>query len=169
MNSVLLAGCALIATMTTASAFGASTAAVSADEAGIRVVLDKFQKALKDKKESDIVALFTSPSSPLTASASEKAFQFVRSTKKADAPKIMESTSAKFAAAIVKDKESTEETFSNIHIDSDGAVAAVSFDFVFLGGGEPKNVGKEAWLMVKTEQGWRISSIAYSINFPEKG
>jgi len=46
---------------------------------------------------------------------------------------------------------------------------ALSFDFVFLGDGDPKNVGKEAWLMVKTEQGWRISSIAYSINFPEKG
>lgn len=55
-----------------------------------------------------------------------------------------------FASQITSDADASEETYSNVKIDCDDAVASVSFDFVFLSNGKPANVGKEAWLMVKT-------------------
>ena len=143
----------------------AKTGLMGSSDVEIHKVMTQFQKALQDKKKDDILGLFVNDDVPVTASASDKTLARVRE-KKADAAKILYSTSGKFATEIGTDKDSSEERFSNIKIDSDGAVAAVSFDFVFLGDGKPLNIGKEAWLLVNTEKGWKISSIAYSMNFP---
>lgn len=145
----------------------AKTGLSGSNDVEIHQVMAQFQKALKDKKKDDILALFVTDDVPVTASASDKTLARVRA-KKADAAKILFSTSEKFATEIGAGKDSPEERFSNIKIDSDGAVAAVSFDFVFLGDGKPLNIGKEAWLLVNTEKGWKISSIAYSMNFPDQ-
>lgn len=158
------------AAITAGACAHADTAATNApDDTGLTAVMTQFQNALKAKDESGILQLFTSKDVPVVASASQVAFEFVRKTKKADAPKILDSTSGKFAAQMAALKMAPEENFSNVKIDSDGAAAAISFDFVFLADGKPANLGKEAWLLVKTEQGWKISSIVYSINFPDKG
>lgn len=133
----------------------------------IHDVMTQFQRAVKAKKTAEILALFVNGDVPVTASGSDKAVARVRA-KKADAPKIIFLTSGKFAAQMGAATYSPEESFSNIKIDSDGAVAAVSFDFVFLVDGVAANLGKEAWLLVKTEAGWKISSIAYSMNFPDQ-
>jgi len=169
VNRILLTTAALVALTTGARAVAEKIVTPDRDEAGIRAVMSQFQDALKAKSESRLVQLFTTPDAPVIASASQAAFDFVRATKKADAPKVLDSTGGKFAGQMGKLKMTAEETFSNVRIDSDGAVAAVSFDFTFLADGKLANLGKEAWLMVKTERGWKISSIAYSINFPPKG
>ena len=64
-------------------------------------------------------------------------------------------------------KQPIEEQFENVRIHTDGAVAAVYFDFVFLVDGRRNNVGSESWQMVHTNDGWRISAMAYS-SYPDR-
>ena len=72
-----------------------------------------------------------------------------------------------FADAFTRDENHMEETFSNIKIDSDGDVATVVFDYVFYLNGSETNRGKECWLMVRTENDWKIVSVAYSKILPK--
>lgn len=155
----------LLATLSAVSASAAATPRRDVDD--IQKVIAQFQQAIKDKNKDAMLGLFVDENAPLLASASDKTLAVVRA-KKADAAKILPSTSAKFATQIGNAKSPSEEKFSNVKIDADDAVAAVSFDFTFLLADKPVNVGKEAWLLVKTEQGWKINSIVYSMNFPEK-
>jgi hypothetical protein len=57
-----------------------------------------------------------------------------------------------------------EEKFSNVQIATDGAVASVYFDFVFLSDGKPQNRGSETWQLINTGSGWKINALVYSIN-----
>jgi hypothetical protein len=133
----------------------------------VRQAMRDFQVAIRGKKEADILALFVNADAPVIGSASDQTIARIR-TKKADASKVLYSTSRKFASQVAADKDSSEETYSDVSINADDAVASISFNFVFLSNGAPANLGKEAWLMVKTDAGWKISSIAYSMNFPGK-
>ncbi|AVO30743.1 hypothetical protein [Stenotrophomonas maltophilia] len=56
-----------------------------------------------------------------------------------------------------------EEKFSNTKIETDGDVASVSFDYSFHDDGVKTNWGKEMWQLIRTEQGWKIFSVIYSI------
>jgi hypothetical protein len=51
-----------------------------------------------------------------------------------------------------------------VRIDTNGAVASVYFDFDFLIDGKVGNRGSETWQMVRAEEGWKISSMLYSID-----
>ena len=66
------------------------------------------------------------------------------------------------------DLKTNEETFSNILIDSDGDNASVAFDFSYMRDGRITNVGREYWLLARTEMGWKIAAVTYSRNFPTK-
>ena len=78
----------------------------------------------------------------------------------------------KFIEGIAKDKEALAETFGNVRIDSDGEVAQVWFDYSFMAGGKRQNWGKESWQMVRTDAGWKIAAVVWSMTFepdpPEK-
>ena len=50
---------------------------------------------------------------------------------------------------------------------TDGAIASVHFDFVFLEDERITGKGQEAWQLVKTEQGWKINAVVYS-SYPLK-
>ena len=41
--------------------------------------------------------------------------------------------------------------------------SAVSFDYVFYEAGKKTNWGKEMWQLVRTERGWKIFSVIYTI------
>ncbi|KFN42583.1 YybH family protein [Arenimonas oryziterrae] len=139
-------------------------------EAGIRQVIESFRTAIIDKDKDRFLALFA----PGTVS-----WQSVNSDATVQRYRVKNPTLGKvrsnpghnplsFIDNIVADKESTEETFNNIRIDSDGDVAAVSFDYVFIGNGVASNYGQESWQLVRTEDGWRIVSVIWSVNVPEK-
>ncbi len=71
-----------------------------------------------------------------------------------------------FIDGIVQDKASKEETFDNIRIDTDGDIASVIFDYEFRSDGKAGNHGKEAWHLVRTDDGWKIVSVIWSMNWP---
>jgi hypothetical protein len=64
---------------------------------------------------------------------------------------------------VVSTTEAREETVSNLKIDTDGDVASVGFDYTFLANGKKTNWGKKFWQLVRTENGWKIFSVVYTI------
>jgi hypothetical protein len=70
-----------------------------------------------------------------------------------------------FIEGIAKEKERNEEIFSNVRIESDGDVAQVWFDYSFNFDGYKANWGKEAWHLVRAEDGWKITSVIWSMQF----
>lgn len=67
---------------------------------------------------------------------------------------------------VVASKTAEEERLSNLSIDTDGEIASASFDYAYLSDGKVTNWGKEQWLLVRTEQGWKIFSVVYTIRDP---
>ncbi len=67
---------------------------------------------------------------------------------------------------VVASTMSEEERVSNVQVDTDGEIASASFDYAYLSDGKVTNWGKEQWLLVRTEQGWKIVSVVYTIRDP---
>ena len=96
----------------------------------------------------------------------EDAYRHIKA-KKPDLSRVHADNHRHFAAFIGDSKQPIEEQFSNVRIQSDGAVASVYFDFVFLVDGKRNNVGSETWQLVHTGEGWKISAMAYS-SYPDR-
>lgn len=138
------------------------------DEAAIRQVVERFMSSLKHKDKAAYMSLFFSdkPEDITWQFVSEDTrLEHIRKTKP-DAIKARQIPANNFVALIdgaVASPHPQEERFSNVRIDTDGEIASVSFDYVFLSKGEKLNWGKEMWQLVRTEQGWKIISVVYTI------
>ena len=71
-----------------------------------------------------------------------------------------------FIDGIVSSPRSSEEVFSGVRIDTDGDIASVAFDYRFLSDGRQTNWGREMWQLVRTEEGWKIISVVWTIHDP---
>lgn len=141
---------------------------VASDIQAIEQVVESFRASLVHKDKAAYMALFFSdrPEDIGWQFVSEDARLKEIRTSKPDAIKARRIPSNNFVAlidSVVGTAESREETFSNVKIDTDGDVASVSFDYAFLANGAKTNWGKEMWQLVRTEQGWKIFSVVYSI------
>ncbi len=142
---------------------------VANDVQAIEHVMDAFQAALIHKDKAAYMDLFFSDA------PADIGWQFVSEdvrlakirTTKPDAIKARQLPSNTFVALIdevVATAEPRAEEFSNVKIDTDGDVASVSFDYRFLANGATTNWGREMWQLVRTERGWKIFSVVYSIH-----
>ncbi len=132
----------------------------------IREVIETFRSAIINKDRDAFLKLFLKEDitwSGVTSDASiERMYASRPKPEMKRPPKIFSSNPRKFIDAIVADKERSEETFSNVRIDSDGEVAQVWFDYSFMSGAYKENWGKESWQMVRTESGWKIAAVVWS-------
>jgi len=141
---------------------------VADDVQAIEHVMESFRAALIHKDKAAYMELFFSdrPEDIGWQFVSEDArLKEIRKTKP-DAIKARQIPSNNFVALIdatVATTEPREEAFSNVKIETDGDVASASFDYSFLANGAKTNWGKEMWQLVRTEQGWKIFSVIYSI------
>lgn len=156
----------LLACLLPLSAFAQSPQ--SDPEAAIRSVIEAFRTSIIDKDRARFVALFVPGHVGWQSTKSDAALQRMRAKN----PQVLKmrinpgSTYLSFIDDIVDDKETTEETFDDIRIETDGDVASVVFDYRFIGGGIESNHGQEAWQLVRTDDGWRIISVIWSVNLP---
>jgi ketosteroid isomerase-like protein len=140
----------------------------SADVAAIRQVVESFRTSIIKKDKATYMALFFSdqPGDIVWQFVSEDTrLEQLRKTKP-DAIKARRIPSNNFISLIdgvTATKEPMEETFANISIDTDGEIAAVSFDYTFLANTRKTNWGREMWQLVRTENGWKIISVIYTI------
>jgi len=87
-------------------------------------------------------------------------------TARAKNPKRMKASIGNYASfvdSIVSAKEQDEERFSNVVIHADGTIANVYFDYTFSVNGKITNYGHETWSLINADDGWKITSIIWSI------
>jgi hypothetical protein len=134
-------------------------------QAQVRQVVERFRTAVIAHDQAALEALFVAEGGAWFEVLGEDAFQRIKA-KKPDLSRVHTDGYRRFAAFVGDSKHAIEERFDNVRIHTDGAVASVYFDFVFLIDGKPNNVGSETWQLVHTNDGWRISAMAYSDNPP---
>ncbi|EMI49665.1 hypothetical protein C405_09905 [Stenotrophomonas maltophilia AU12-09] len=139
-----------------------------ADVKAIEQVVESFRTSLINKDKPTYMSLFFSdkPEDIGWQFVSEDARLQEICKAKPDAIKARQIPANNFIALIdgaVASPKLKEETFSNTKIETDGDVASVSFDYSFHDDGVKTNWGREMWQLVRTEQGWKIFSVIYSI------
>lgn len=160
--------CSAVATAL-AAVFATWPAAAAEDtaqaELAIREVIAQFQQSIVAKDGTRLRSLFLPGSQSWYSVASERELQH-RRARKPDAPRFGTSDYDSFARSVEQSAEAEEERFSNVRILTDGAVASVHFDFEYLNNGKPTNQGQEAWHLIRTDAGWKIVSLIYSVDKP---
>ena len=136
--------------------------------AAIEKVVESFRTALINKDKATYMGLFFSDK------PEEIGWQFVSEDtrlahireSKPDAIKARRIPANNFIGLIdgaVATKEPREETIENLRIETDGEIASASFDYSYLANGKKANWGREMWQLLRTEQGWKIYSVVYTI------
>ena len=145
MNRSLLIGVGAL--LLTAAASQAKDQAQ--DIAAVQHVMDTYHHAVVTHDGPALAALFIPQGSAwLNVSATEG--------------KIRVGNYKDFANLVATTHDNFDPQHSHVQIRSDGTIASVYFDFVFLVNGKAENRGCETWQLVKGTDGWRIAAITYS-------
>lgn len=142
--------------------------AASIDDQAIRQVIETFRTAIITKDKASFAPLFLFEKITWQAVMDDAGVARVKA-KRPNAIKAKvfpDETWLTFIDGIVADPKRNEETFANITIDSNGDAAAVAFDYAYLYDGNETNHGREHWLLVRTESGWKIAAVTYSVSLP---
>ena len=135
----------------------------TADIKKIEQVVEAFRTAIIEKDQAKFLKLFVAREVPWIGVLGS---EVVARMQKDDVPPLpvqLTASHVKFIEGIVKSKGKEEEKFSNVEIDTDGAIASVVFNYSFHIGEIKTNWGREAWQLVKVEGDWKINSVIYSI------
>lgn len=142
-----------------------------ADVAAVKQVVEGFRVALLTKDKPSYMRLFFS-SKPEDIGWQAVVDDAVLARIQRERPQAIKARPIpgnNFVALIdsaLASKVTEEERFTNLRIDTDGEVASASFDYEYLSDGKQTNWGRELWLLVRTEQGWKIFSVVYTIRDP---
>jgi hypothetical protein len=163
MRSFLLAVVALAAMTRLAHADTHAAPHNSAARAQIQRVVEAFRTSIIAKDKSMLGSLFIPIGGSWIMVIGDEMYQRMKAMRPSVA-KIKPGTYQEFVDSVGASHQRLEEIFSNLRIDTDGAVASVYFDYVFLSDDKEKNRGSETWQLVNTGDGWKISALSYSID-----
>lgn len=143
------------------------------DVAAIRQVVETVRTSIIGKDKARFTGLFFSenPERVNWQLVNDDARLARTRSVKPDAKKaryIPESNYLSFIDSVVSSTKSSEEVFSNVRIDTDGEIASVDFDYSYLEDGRQTNWGREMWQLVRTEDGWKIISVIWTIHDPRR-
>jgi hypothetical protein len=171
MNRLPATRILMVALVLCAATFAASRASVGRDDStpagtaqdtvDVQHVMAAFHAAVTTHNGSRLAALFIPEGSTWLNVLSDDAYVRAKA-KSPDVAKIRVGGYKKFAEFVSTSKASLDPRHSHVHIQSDGTIASVYFDFVFLIDGKEENRGCETWQLVKGSEGWRIATITYS-------
>jgi ketosteroid isomerase-like protein len=131
------------------------------DTIDVQHVMDAYHEAVVTHDGARLAALFIPEGSTWLNVLSDDAYARAEA-KSPDAAKVRVGSYKDFAKMVSTSKANFNPTHSNIQVHSDGTIASVYFDFVFLIDGKEQNRGSESWQLVKGSDGWRIAAITYS-------
>lgn len=163
---------ALIAALALGIASGQAASAPaytrSQAERDLRGVLETFRTSIIRKDKTAFLALFHKGSVVWQGVDSDALVAKFRRRAGVEAKAAIDPARnpLSFIENIANEKDRSEERFDNVVIDTDGDIASITFDFVYLLNDRPINVGKESWHLVRSEDGWRIVSVIYSNRDP---
>ncbi|WP_242107591.1 nuclear transport factor 2 family protein [Luteimonas aquatica] len=133
----------------------------------IEAVVEAFRTSIIEKDKPKFTALLFSENIPWTAVLEQETLDRER-RKKPQAKRVFADASEGpigFIDSIVQEKDRQEEKFDNVRIETDGSIASVWFDYSYHSGEKKTNWGKEAWQLVRTDDGWKISSVIWSMAY----
>jgi hypothetical protein len=164
LKKVLLPACVIIVCFQSTANANEKTSKV--DVKKIEVVIEAFRMSLIDKNKSVFINLFYNETVPWLGVASAQTIALAPPAKEGERqrPKISSSNYLSFIDWIVSTPKAIEEKFWDVKILQDGDIASVHFKYSFHQDNKKTNWGDEAWHLVRTEQGWKITSVIYSIN-----
>jgi hypothetical protein len=139
-----------------------ASGARAADVAAIEKVVEQFKAAIIAHDGKTLAKLFLQNHDSWLSVADEATWEEVKA-RNPQAPKVSPSSWKKFSEFIQNANVAVEERFYNVRIETNGAVASVWFDFDFLVNEKVNNRGSESWQMVRAEDGWKISSMLFSV------
>ncbi|MFD0738448.1 nuclear transport factor 2 family protein [Lysobacter koreensis] len=140
--------------------------APSGDVAQIEAVVEAFRAAIIDKDKPRFVALFVPGRVTWQSVRGDDTLRMARE-KNPQAAKVSidpNKTHLSFIDGIVAGTQREEEKFRNVKIVTDGDIASVTSDYSFHQGERETNHGQEAWHLVRTDGGWKIASVIWSVN-----
>ncbi|WP_263382181.1 Cif family virulence factor [Granulicella arctica] len=140
-------------------------ASIASDTVDVQHVIDAYHEAVLSHDGSRLSSLFISQGSMWLNVLSDDTYSRAKA-KSPDAQKIRVGSYAEFAKMVSTSKASLNPTHTHLQKNSDGTIASVYFDFIFLIDGKPTNRGSETWVLVKGSEGWRIAAITFSSNPP---
>lgn len=148
-------------------AFAGSTHFASADASSDRVDVDHvmaaYHEAVVEGDAERLTTLFLSTGGLWLNVLSEQAYA-VAKTQMPGIVRVKPGSVADFARLTARNKGRFNPTHSALKMNSDGTIASVYFDYVFLIDGKAANRGSETWQLVKGDDGWRIAALTYSSN-----
>jgi hypothetical protein len=144
---------------------------VDRDIAAVKQVVEQFRVAILNKDKTTYLGLFFSskPDEIGWQAVVDDAGLEARKRSRPQAVKARRISTNNFVAlidSVVASKTTEEEKISNVSVDTDGEIASASFDYVYQTDGKATNWGREQWQLVRTEQGWKIFSVVYTIRDP---
>lgn len=140
-------------------------ASTAEDTVDVEHLMQAYHTAVANHDSARLGALFVPEGSAWFNVLSDGGYTRVHAKNPA-VVKARSSTVQKFVDYVGSTKSKLDPQHSNLRIQSDGTIASVYFDFVFLVDGKETNRGSESWQLVKGEDGWRIVSIVYSSTPP---
>jgi len=135
----------------------------ASDEAAIEKVMADFHAAVVAHDGQRVASLSVAEGSTWFNVLSDEAFAAAKEKSRA-VQKIRHSSFADFARFVSSTPATLNPQHTHVQIHTDGTIASVYFDYVFLIDGKPQNQGCETWQLVKTPEGWKIAAITYSSN-----
>jgi hypothetical protein len=142
-------------------------ASIASDTVDVQHVIDAYHEAVLNHDGTRLASLFIAQGSMWLNVLSDEAYARAKA-KNPDALKIRVGNYTDFAKLVSTSKVNFNPTHTHLQQNSDGTIASVYFDFVFLADGKETNRGSETWVLVKGTDGWRIAAITYSSNPPTR-
>lgn len=142
----------------------------NADTETVEAVVEAFRVAVIDKDKTRFLKLFMDGNTAWQSAVGDANLRKLRKLResKPQAVKVRidpKDNHRSFIDSIVADKARQEEKFRNVRIETDGDIASVWFDYSYHDGDRETNHGKEAWQLLRTDDGWKIISVIWSVNW----
>ncbi len=137
------------------------------DTQSVEAVVEAFRVSIVDRDQARFKKLFLDENTTWQSVTGAKNLAEVRKKKPTAVKVRIDPTNnpRNFIDEIAADTRKSEEQFRDVNIQSDGDIASVYFDYSFLADGKETNRGKEAWQLVHTDDGWKIVSVIWSVNW----
>jgi hypothetical protein len=164
-NSMRARICKVIAVIAMLSAACQATAiernrqlSVDESETALHQLWDHYQQAVAQKNTKQLLALYVSDSVPVMGGIAPRSYALMAAANKQPVPRTFLVTARENVTGEVK---LPPDKTKNLSIHTDGEVGSVSFDYAAKMGH-----GRIIWSAVRTNEGWKIASVLYSINIP---
>jgi len=129
----------------------------------LRAMASGYHEAMVQKDKNALLGFFVDASVPVKGVPSDASYSFMVEANKKVAPEQVVPRFMAFSAQVSVDgdvrADAPAEQVTNLRILTDGSIGTVTYDYSV-----PAGHGTEIWTVVLGKKGWKIMSIAYSLN-----